>query len=359
MDVSRLLITSDLYKVDDRQVDRLPNPQALNIRWLTKLLGEMVGRLAQKDVTPIIEFAYPDPASRVAVYRSLFREFSSEGWAALYDEVPSSDLRAKIAARFQDALVLSFEAPPYLIAIFDEFDIPYIDFTTHPIRFLADYVFGVRSNVDRYCERLEHLALDPESVFDCARVSAARSARIIRDDQLPPGSAVFFGQIKIDASLIDNGVIAGENELRAALGDLRRDFSHVFYKPHPYLEDPEGMQALVTDMGAVWLDMNAYDVLGAPNVSMVASLSSGTLYEAQFFAMPQRRFLGKRKVFAGPEAFTAASMRAAQYVPVSPSIMQAPAWRYILGLSNDLPDVVRFDPSVGALKFSLNMKWGR
>jgi hypothetical protein len=357
--VDRIIFTSDFLKVDDRSPDRLKSPQNLNIRWIATLLGPVFEGLLKKDVQVFLEADYPDPLSRIAIYRSLFREFSTAGWASLYEGLGDDVIERRIAERFSGSLVISYEAPPYLVKILTRNKIPFIDLNVHPVRFLPDYLFGIRTNIPKIQKRLPHLSVPETVMSDFARVSLARTTRVYQNRPFMPGASVFFGQISVDSSLIANGMMADREHVSSALLHMKANSSEVYYKAHPHAEDVPGLKAFVQDLGVKWLESNAYDVLGAPELQGVGGMSSGVLHEAGYFGVQAKRFLNAPAPFASKDQAPSEAAAAMLYLPMNPAIVSHMAWRYLLSVDNTVPELSRLDPCLGAVKYSLSMTWGR
>jgi len=356
----RIIVTSDLYRVDDRVQDLVAPPAAINTKWIYEILGVLAGNITSLPVVPLLEFAYPDPLSRVAVYRRLCREFSSAGWASIFDDINDSTLEDQIAARFENSLVIAYELPPYLLRILQRHDIPYIDFFLHPVRFLPDYMFGARSNVRSIYDRIVETSVPDALISEFTRISAGRTARMHRSKEPFAGSVVFFGQIGVDSSLISDGQLASIDDVENALCELSADHPNIYYKPHPHVENAEVLKARFSKISNLkWVDWNSYDILAMRQLASVSSLSSGTLTEARYFDMPSKRFLPSRRNIPDQDWTVEQSFEAQVYYPVPPAIFREGYLSYLIGLHETAPPLELPDPCEGALKFSLAMKWGR
>lgn len=354
------LFTADLYKVDSRLAERLPNPQAINVEWIFALFGGLIEGITGQHSGALIEEAYPSPLARLAVYRRLGLEFSSAGWAALYEDLGDPVIESQIAERFAGRLAVVFEMPPYLEAIFARHGIPFVALCIHPIRFLPDYMFGIRSNVPEISARLCELAVPPSVFGDFARISAARTVRVFRSRALHPGAAVFCGQIEIDSSLIHGGRIYGEEDIEAALLDLLGQHERVYFKAHPHLKKVDQYKDMVAKLRRCeWLEANIYDLFARPEIELFAGLSSGSLFEAKVFGRRSRAYIARRPWVDLEGAPPGRILEDGLYVAAPPSIFLESFWAYVLGYTDRQPEPSGFDPTHCALRDSLNMKWGR
>lgn len=355
-----IVFTSDLLRVDDLLQERLPNPQRLNVEWMHALFAPVLARATGQRCRIFTAEEHPNPLARLSVYRRLQRDFSSDGWASLYDALGDPAVEDEIASRYAGALVIAYELPPYLEAILRRHEIGFIDLAVHPIRYLPDYMFGIRSNIPEVSARLHATQVPPALFGEFARLSAARSVRAYRNNLPEPGCAVFLGQMAIDSSLIHNGRIHDAEDVELALTDLSTRYRKVYYKAHPHRKDTDRLKALVASLPRCqWLDVNIYDLLARDEVELVASLSSGTLVEAGFFGRRARPYIGREArvdVSGAPHEEVFARGR---FVAAPPAVFGTAYWSYILGLAEQPPELSLFDPWRDALRTTLNMKWGR
>jgi hypothetical protein len=355
-----VIFTSDLLKVDDRLQERLPNPQLINIEWLYELFAPLLTRITGRHCRIFAGEDHPNPLARLSVYRRLQREFSSAGWASIYQALDDRALEDEIAACFAGALVISFELPPFLESILRRHDIGFIDLAVHPVRYLPDYMFAVRSNIQAVSERMHATQVPPAVFADAARLSAARSRRVYRNNPVEPGSAVFLGQIEVDASLIHRGRLYDNEDVEAALVDLSTRYQKVYYKAHPHRKDLDGVRQLIASMPRCqWLDVNVYDLLSRHEIEVVASLSSGTLVEAGFFGRATRSYIERPPAVDVTAAPHEEVFLRGQYVAAPPAIFNEGYWSYLLGSTERPPETAGFDLTREAFKTTLNMKWGR
>lgn len=356
----RLVFTSDLLKIDDRNADLFPNPQRINIEWLRRLLEPVLRDLSDSiEVQTVFGDEGGADAIRFKIFNRLGLPLESASWAALYDgRAHTATVVDILGTTFRDNdLLIGFESPPYLLDFCQTRGISYIDFCIHPVRFLPDYMFALRTNVPIWYTKLERVRLPDDIIRDFARISAARTARVFRKP-LPDGPlALFLGQIEIDASLITDGRVAGLEDVRDALRALATTHAHVFYKAHPHLKEQSAVKNMIKEIrGCDWIDVNLYDALARPEICTVGSLSSGGVIEARYFGR-EGRWLLKRLNFCDPEGLKPPDI----YHPVYAHPFDRDFWRYLL---NDEIDVNAFTPLYpracdGAFKFTLNQKWGR
>ena len=355
----RVCFLSDIFRVDDRVVDKAVSPCIQNTKWLYTLLGPILKVVTERTPEILLEFPHPDPLSRMNFYRRTGREFNSSVWASFYDNLNDKAIEEDFSSRFEDALVISYELPPYLIRALTSARIPYIDFSIHPVRFLPDYVFGVRSNIRSISERLISTQIPHEIIYDFARISAARTANVFRSQEPLPGSFIFFGQLTIDASLVSNGRLATFEDVKEALSELSINHSRVYYRAHPHCENPERIKEELKKFPRVrWVEWNSYDVISLQTTTGIGALSSGILHEASYFGTPAKRFLPGRSYFYSQDDHANDIFPKQLYTAAPPASVQHDYWRYIFH-GGETPPLKLPEPSAQALRFVVNMKWGR
>lgn len=351
---SKVVFSGDILRVEDREENRFRNSQSVNIDWLHALFGDMVGSCFPNAK---IERLYGDEGKeksvRWTVFDSLQLPLETSSWAAVYRDkeiVPSLVCEA-LGETYRDSLWITFEAPPYLMSALEKLGATYIDFSIHPIRFLPDYFFGVRSNNPELAAKLKDIALPDEVPFDFARMSKARTVRVMRRN-VPQDSIIFLGQMGTDSSLIVDGRMADIDDVTAALRQLTIMHDVVYYKAHPHFTNVDELKRVVEGIPKCqWLDINVYDALGYDRFGYFATLSSGTHVEAKYFNKSSKRFLKTPNLFDGSceEGYT----------PIYAAYLDRKFWKYLFeGTSFDhtafFPDAVEL-----ALRTTLNQKWGR
>lgn len=350
-----VIFTSDIYKIDDRSEDHFSSPQAINIDWIIALFGDFFEEIFDTDCRIITGEEINSTISRLNFFEEMGRPVTSQSWASYYQGPIADPMQLRLIDSFKDSFVVGFELPPYLIDLFNKAAIPFVDLAIHPVRYLDDYLFGIRSNDPAIHARALETRV-PESVFfDCARLSKARSARVFRNNRPKLGSALFLGQIEVDASLIFEGKVFGLKELETALVDLRRSFGKVYYKFHPHRKDKRGVENTLRKVsGCEIIDANIYDLLSCRELSLVTGFSSSALHEAKYFGRKTSR------IISSPDLFDLKSEQNSTlaYAPVPTTVLSLDYWKYLLTGQTTQTTGQTF-PTEHPIKFSLNQKWGR
>lgn len=355
--IKRVLFTGDLLRMDENPNSKLSNPQLTNIEWIfTLFAGKVEENLG---IMPYIVSGNETNGlfSRIEVYKELSLIMNVESWVQIFEGSFGRKIIEKYLLRtFEDAFVIGFELPPYMINFFNKQHIPYVDITIHPVRYLPDYILGVRSNIETIQNKLEATAFDANLFVEFADLQKALTIRKLRNNLPQPSSVLFLGQTAIDASLIYNGKMAGLQEVREALLNLSIEYENVYYKAHPHTKEIPALKKLVDSLPNVhWYEVNIYDGLSLNRFALVTSLSSGTLYEANYFGQKTSKLLPTAEKF---DLYSKDTARHSLYFPSCPQIFSFEYWEYLLGdrdtFSPEFPAVWK-----NALKTTLNMKWGR
>ena len=355
--IESILVTSDIFRIDDRSSNQFENPQRVNVDWIYKLIAPVV---CSAIGVSRIEKLYGDEGGfnslRWKIFSMLELPIEGASWASVYDAVEPEVLSSVLDGKFDKKLVLGFELSPSLIQYFEDNEIPYIDLTIHPVRFLPDYMFGIRTNVSEWENKIKSQSLPESLMYDFARVSSARTARIMRGKLPVEESALFLGQLTVDASLISNGSMMDDEYLAESLMRLSSAYPKVYFKSHPHCKNQNERKKLVSKIkNCEWIDVNIYDALACEQFSLVTAISSGGVIEAKYFGCNASWMSDKKNVFD-----LSKESEMSVYWPIYNDSMKSEFWGCVLNdsslvhIARDLPN-----PFEGALKFNINMKWGR
>ncbi len=188
-----------------------------------------------------------------------------------------------------DSLVIYHEAPNIIKKIHNILNIPYIDLNVHPIRFLDDNFFGFLTNKKEIFDRIKKYQIDENSFYMYANFIKAQT-KSLQKSNLAQNSILFAGQTNIDKSLYsDNGIMSifdFENEIK----EFGLKYSKVYYKPHPFNDKISEIYEFLKQFNFVEIiNENFYKLVSDDNISAVAAITSGTLYETKYF--------GKKSIF--------------------------------------------------------------
>lgn len=352
--VKKIVFSGDLLRVEDGAANRFKSPQLNNINWIYTLFSDFLLELFPNATAEVMTGDKGKENSiRWSVYDALDLPLETASWAAVYrdTDVVASMLENILREEYSDSVWVTFEAPPYLIEALHRLNVTYIDFSIHPVRFLPDYYFGVRSNNAEIQSRLKGIEFPEDIIYDFARISKAKTIRAVRRDTVKD-NVLFLGQMGADSSLITDGRMASLDDVAEALRTLTVMHEIVYYKAHPHNKQIDQLKAIVQSIPkAQWVDINIYDALALDAYESFATLSSGTHNEAKYFNKPSKRLLTTPNLFDGTSEIG--------YTSVYAAYMARDFWQYIF-TGEAFDHTVYFPNTIElALKTSLNMKWGR
>ncbi|BAR99103.1 hypothetical protein BV133_1510 [Blastochloris viridis] len=261
-----------------------------NVRWLDGIAGT-AARLAGWDVATVSW----DPALRrshgnvdmPAIYDALGLPLDRAGWVELLRRPMLPDaIERELLDLFDADLVVGYEIPDHLLRILSRAGIAVVDVILHPVRFLDDVVFALRTNRADIHALLAQHAVAREAIALQAGLIRSKAAWMRPPLPLRPGAALVLGQVGDDRAAIDTAT--GRNRSLAdhagRLLELCADSSMVLFKPHPY--DPAQSDTGITlrRLQAVqWTNANFYHLIAQPEIDVVCALNSSGLVEAEYF----------------------------------------------------------------------------
>lgn len=256
---------------------RTNNGQLINVKWLKEYTYQAI-----KQVIPDVTFSI--------LFEEMVNTNDDTQWINQFNvDTPSWHVDNILRYNKSDNIIISFEMPPNSYKKLTEMGYKVIDFNFHPLRFLNDLLFGVKTNiVDKIADTfLIH-------INEIENAAARFKAKHITGGLSKEGDkriALLIGQTPVDASLIHNGKIVSFKDFDAGIISLRDEYDEVWLKPHPCQSDDELMQAYLRLEKFKLVGDNIYDLLSHPNVSCVLGISSSVLYEAKYFGKHSQSFI--------------------------------------------------------------------
>jgi len=357
---SRIVITGDLlrpFPVDDGW----EGATWKNIRWLSALLRPLLPDNAPAPTTLAWDALMPAGAGvffdTPALYDALGESLNLRSWATLAQRQTAPDaLVEALREPLQDALVIGYELPPVLLDAMRQLQLPVIDLILHPLRFLPDLVFAMRTNVPAFHEVLLRHALAPSEVARQVGLIQAKAAWMPPPEPMPSGTALLLGQVASDrAMVLADGRLARLDDHLGELHRLCTEHPLVLYKPHPYAAyDPAAQTVLQQLPCIVRTSANFYHLLAQPELDTVVALNSSGLIEARAF--------GRRAHQLVPFLYDFDSSRApagghpGSPVALSPAWNEPGFWRSMLAGDASTPTTPAWVPN--RLRRSMNADWG-
>jgi hypothetical protein len=211
-------------------------------------------------------------------------------WARLFsDPAASPAIWPMIAPLAGFDLVIGWELPPNIMRLLHAAERPFIDVGIHAIRFAPDLFLRVRSNDPARTERLARLEAPQEALAaEAARLQATRPP----DAAARPSAMVFAGQMEIDSSLVTDAALTRVDPFIARIASLLAPEQALLLKPHPHGAPHTDIMTLHRAFPrSRVIDDNIYDLLAAPWVERIVTLSSSVADEAALFGKRVERLI--------------------------------------------------------------------
>lgn len=293
----RIVITGDLMRPFPSS-NGWVSATSKNIRWLRHVLNPAL----QATGLPISMLAWDERMQRhegrffdAPVVASRMRQglsgkaedpaASLQAWASWTERIPvhSSFIEA-LSGAVEGALVIGYEMPPAMIDALQTLGRPFVDVVLHPVRFMPDLVFALRSNVPQWHEIFLQHRLPESAIAQQAALIAAKAAWMPPPEPLTPGCALVLGQVGIDRAVVSGGRFVSLADHLPALHTLCVEQSQVLFKPHPYgVGQDRSAQAVLAFPAIQTTQSNFYHLVTQPQIEVVVALNSSGLHEARYF----------------------------------------------------------------------------
>lgn len=285
--VNKILITSDLARV----TDDLKSFHDIRIDKYYRLLSWQIEKVTD---LPVESFKSTNVKWDTKEYYNLFDvELNSKfDWVKVYNvrDIPTQviDYYKNI---INNSLVIYIEASETQKRIHNILNIPYIDLTVHPIRYLDDNIFGMASNSSKIRKIFDKYKIDVCEFELGAHLVAAQAAQ--SNLNIRENSVLFVGQTELDKSLIDGNKLLEFSCFKEKIKKEISNYDCIYFKPHPYRKNNDEIRSALEEFGEVIvINDNIYKILSNRNIRSVIGISSSAVYEARFFNK-KRCFLRK------------------------------------------------------------------
>lgn len=290
--INKVLISTDLLRP---LVEKDGHIEYFHKARLDKYYYSLVYQIQQAVNVPVEKFSYSNTDFDFHKFYSLcgIELTGLESWLSIYDlkEIPERAIEY-YKKYIQESLVIYHEAPNIIKNIHNKLNIPYISINVHPIRFLDDNFWGIVTNKKSIFDRMKKYQIDERSFYIYANLIKAQT-KSWYDTKIEPNSLLFTGQTNVDQSLYLNGNVMKIFDFEDQLREFGKKYSKVYYKPHPFNYELEKIYEFLKQFPFVEvINENFYKLCSDDKIAAVASITSGTLYEAKYFGK-ECIFLGK------------------------------------------------------------------
>lgn len=281
--VNKIIITGDLLRV--RQIDG----SAINFHekrinkyyeFLKYQISEAVEVCVEKLNTDNSDFL-PNK-----MYELCGIEYGTdENWLKIYDlqDIPKEAVEY-YGKYISNALIIYIEMPLIYKRIHEILDIPYIDLTVHPIRFLDDHMFGMSTNEKSIFDYMKKYQINESEFY--LHANMIKSIVAYAPLKIEENSVLIAGQTNVDKALYCDGRCLSIMDYAEKIEALGKEYDVVYYKAHPFNSDLRKIHDFLKKYPFVKLcpsDWNTYKILSHPNLKKVYAITSGVLYEAKYF----------------------------------------------------------------------------
>lgn len=352
--ISSIIITGDIFRSDPDG----NGSQDININWLHAALQPSLKLATSLPIKKHL-FSHKDVSLTKSGYQMLNEPTSLQSWAKLYKAKEfSEDFLMSVWLSFRNSIVVAFELPENLRFALDILNIPFIDIIIHPVRFLDDIIFGIRSNNRDISQLLCQYVIPDESILIQAGIVMASMSRLGRI-KISGRAALFAGQTTDDKVLIKDGKFHQVGDFLQQLSEVSAQYDTLIIKAHPYSADPfeaASISRLFENCQVV--NNNFYFLMSHENIEAVYSISSSTSIEA--------RYLGKQGYhladypYRFTEDFNDAEFKIGSFFTVDDTVFSADFWRKVLAplVSTTSLTGVSIPKKPNRIRTSLRSFWG-
>lgn len=265
---------------------------------------------------------------------------------------------------FKNSLVIIHDLCPMLRAFFEYYNIPYIDKTHDPVRFLEDNFIGFTSNNEDIYQQLIKYRVNEEKFYLTANYIKAHNNYLYATDKVLNNSVLVCLQKHYDKSLFDTAnknlyrIVEHKENFYKAI----EEFENVYIKKHVYAHDLETEiekqeAKFFNSLGKniMYTNTNFYRLISSPNLKKVVAISSGCLVEARYFDKQTEALLKTTE-----NNFTN-EFRKDEYIPVYGDYWSYNFWADILSPlipTNKIENDVNFDNQKNKLRNFNFGYWG-
>lgn len=284
--MQRILLTGDFLR--PLAEDPCQSESVRRIRWFEDLLGPPLSIVTD---LPVQRLACEGELQLRALYQDAGLSPSLDAWAQLFTGPIEGRLASRIIDLCRDAIVISIELPPSVAQLLRTVDIPLIDATVDPHRFLYDIPLAWRSPMASVREAIEPFRV---SSFEIRRRAAQirAKARWLSPIDVPPQATLVLDQVPTDSAMIDpvRRRRVSWDDYGEALDRLKR-CGPIVWRPHP---SHAHSGAISERLGqATQSNANIYQLLSHDHVARVAAISSGGVVEARAFGKEGIHFMDR------------------------------------------------------------------
>ena len=351
---SKIIFTGDIFRSNHLGY----GSQDININWLYSALKPCLELATSLPITKQL-FSTQDTSLTQSGYQMIESEVSLSAWAKLFKYKKLSEtFLMNVWLSFKDSIVIAFELPEILRDALDTLGIPFVDIIIHPVRFLDDIVFGVRSNNREISQLFKQYILPEESIMMQAGLVMASMNRLPRLN-ITGRCALFAGQTTDDKVLINQDKFYKVSDFCDRFAKIAADYDTLLIKAHPYSLDPfEAISISRLFANCQIITDNFYYLMSHDNIEAVYSISSSTSIEAKYLGKQGYHLI--EYPFRFTEEYNEAEFKLGSFFTVDDVVFSADFWRNILTplVSTTPLSNIRLPKKPNRIRTSLRSFWG-
>ncbi len=351
---NQIIITGDIFRANHTG----HGSQDVNINWLHAAINPSLKLATSLPVEKHL-FSKEDISLTKSGYRMIDEEISLQAWAKLFKfEQFSEEFLMSIWLNLRNSIVIAFELPEILRFAFDKLGIPFVDIIIHPVRFLDDIIFGIKSNNREISQLLCQYIVPEEAILMQAGIVMASMNRLRRLN-IQGKAALFAGQTTDDKVLIHNDKFHRVSDFLDKFVEISTQYDTLLIKAHPYSSDPfEAISISRLFKNCLTVTDNFYYLMSHDNIEAVYSISSSTSIEAKYLGKEGYHFANYPFRFV--DDFNEAEFKLGSFFTVDDVIFSADFWRKVLSplvLTSPLTGI-KIPKKPNRIRTSLRNFWG-
>lgn len=350
----KIIFTGDIF----RSTHAGNGSQDININWLAAALKPALALATSLPIEKQL-FSKQDTSLTQAGYQMIDAEISLSAWAKLYKyKQLDQTFLMNVWLSFRNSIVIAFELPEILRDALDTLGIPFVDLIIHPVRFLDDIIFGIRSNNRQVSQLFSQYILPEESILIQAGMVMATMSRL-KPLKIPGKAALFAGQTTDDKVLINGDKFYQVKDFCDRFAEISANYDTLLIKAHPYSLDPFAAVSISRLFpNCMTVTDNFYYLMAQDNLEAVYSISSSTSVEAKYLGKQGYHFTEYPYRFT--EEYNEAEFKLGSFFTLDDVIFAADFWREVLSpLVTTSPITnIRMPKKPNRLRTSLRSFWG-
>ncbi len=276
-------------------------------------------------------------------------DHNTDGWICNYNrtEILPAEIEYFQSRLPKDSFFIGYELSPFVLALLEQAGYRYINVLIHPARFAGDYFFFMDSNDPNIHQALSNNAISNEELKLLANYKKSSHIMFPNKAPLEQDALLFCGQSLEDSALISEKRMVLQSDYFDDIRTLIHNHPYVYFKPHPHTSKAERILQLFQDSDNTEIIYgDFYELLARDEITTVAAISSGCLYEAALFGKKTIRLLDNFYNYDKYDRYT-----------INNICLLPNFWEEVFNTNNDDKKPSYINPSDLSIKESLKVFW--